>query len=117
MLGQALDMMKKISPSDFDNLPKSFPNIDLILNSHKQIVEQKLIKHSNYSSIATKEIKLFDAQERVLRKFVWSMVYHNYMCIKYNKPEHYINTQGNCERRHMKLVIHVIDKEGKIINP
>ena len=117
MLGQALDMMKQISPVDYEKLPKSFPNIDLILNLHKQIVEQKLIKHSNYSSIATEEIKLFDAQERVLRKFVWSMVYHNYMCNKYSKPEYYINTQGNCERRHMKLVIHVIDKEGNIINP
>ena len=116
-IGQALEMMKQISPSDFDKLSKSFPNIDLILHTHKQIVEQKLIKHSDYSSIETKNIKLFDAQERVLRKFVWSMVYHNYMCNKYNKPEHYINTQGNCERRHMKLVIHVIDKEGKIINP
>ena len=84
---------------------------------HKQIVEQKLIKHSNYSSIATKEIKLFDAQERVLRKYVWSMVYHNYMCAKYNKPEHRIVSQGNCERRYMKLVIQIIDKEGKILNP
>lgn len=116
-IGQALEMMKQLSPTDYDKLPKSFPNIDFMLVTHKQIVEQKLMKYSNYSSIETKDIKLFEAQERVLRKFVWSMVYHNHMCDKYNKPEHYINTQGNCERRHMKLVIHVINKEGKIINP
>ena len=116
-IGQALEMMKQISPSDFDKLPKSSPNIDLMLNTHKQIVEQKLIKYSNYTSIETKNIKLFDAQERVLRKFVWSMVYHNYMCDRYNKPEYFINTQANCERRYMKLVIHVLDKEGKIIDP
>lgn len=116
-IGQALEIMKQLSSTDYDKLPKSLPNIDYMLVTHKQIVEQNLIKYSDYSSIETKNTKLFEAQERVLRKFVWSMVYHNQMCNKYNKPEHYINTQGNCERRHMKLVIHVINKEGKIINP
>lgn len=116
-LVQALEMLKKVSPSDYKKMPKVTPNIDFILTSHKRIVEEKLIKYSNYSSFATEDIKHFEGQERVLKKYVWSMVYHNYMCDKYNKPEHYINTQGNCERRHMKLVIHVIDKEGKIINP
>ncbi len=116
-IGQALEMMKQISPSDFDKLPKSFPNIDLMLNTHKQIVEQKLIKYSNYTSLTTDNIKRFECQESVLKKYVWSMVYHNHMCDRYNKPECFINTQANCERRYMKLVIHVIDKEGKIINP
>lgn len=115
-LGQMLEMMKQISPTDYEKLPKTFPDIDLILDTHRRIVEQKLIKHSNYTSFATNNIKCFEAQEKVLKKYVWSMVYHNYMCNRYNKLEHYINTQGNCERRHMKLVIHVLGKDGKIIN-
>ena len=117
MLGQALEMMKQISPVDYEKLPKSFPNIDLILNTHKQIVEQNLIKYSNYTSFTTDNIKGIDLQESVLKKYVWSMFYHNHMCDRYNKPELFINTQANFERRHMKLVIHVLDKEGKIINP
>lgn len=115
-LGQALEMMKQISPSDFDKLPKTLPNIDAILASHKRIVEEKLIKYSDYSSLCTNEIKKFEIREKILKKYVWSMVYHNYMCNLYNKPEHYINTQGNCECRHMKLKIHVFDKDGKIMN-
>lgn len=115
-LGQALEMIKQISPADYDKLPKTFPNIDLILDSHRRIVEQKLIKYSNYNSFKTTDYKSFDIQERVLKKYVWSMVYHNYMCDRYNKPEHFINTQANCERRYMKLVIYVLDKDGKILN-
>ncbi|MCM1269302.1 MAG: hypothetical protein NC247_01570 [Ruminococcus flavefaciens] len=115
-LEHALAMMKRISLADFEKIPKTFPNIDLILSTHKQIVEKKLIKHSDYSSYATEDIKRFESQERVLKKYVWSMVYHNYMCNLYNKPEHYINTQGNWECRHMKLKIHVFDKDGKIMN-
>ncbi len=115
-LGPALEMIKQISPTDYERMPKTFPNIDAILDTHKHIVEQKLIKYSNYTSFDTNDIKRFEAQEKVLKKYVWSMGYHNYMCNCYNKPEHYINTQGNCEQRHMKLVIFVLDKNGKIIN-
>ncbi len=94
-LGQVLEMMKQISPTDYEKLPKTFPDIDLILDTHRRIVEQKLIKHSNYTSFATNNIKCFEAQEKVLKKYVWSMVYHNDMCNRYNKLEHFINTQGN----------------------
>lgn len=115
-LGQTLEMIKQISPADFKKILKAFPNIDAILDTHRRIVEQKLMKYSNYTTFDTNDIKRFEAREKVLKKYVWSMIYHNFMCIRYNKMEHYINTQGNCERRHMKLVIHVLDKDGKIMN-
>ncbi len=115
-LGKILEIMKQISPADYNKLPKTFPNIDAILDAHRHIVEQKLIKYSNYNSFETKDYKSFDIQERILKKYVWSMVYHNYMCDRYNKPEHFINTQANCERRYMKLVIYVFDKDRKILN-
>lgn len=79
-LSRAMEIMKQLYPSDYEMLPKSFPNIDAILASHKQIVEQKLIKYSNYTSLTTDNIKGFESQERVLKKYVWSMVYHNHMC-------------------------------------
>lgn len=110
------ELIKQISLDDYKRLPKSFPNIDLILDTHKRIVEQKLVKYSDYSSFGTSEIEKFEIHEKILKKYVWVMVYHNYMCQCYNKIEYYINTYGNCERRHMKLVIHVLDKDGKIIN-
>jgi len=115
-LSQTMKMLQQISPTDYEKLPKTFPNIDTILASHKHIVEEKLIKYSNYSTFTTNDIKAFEVQESILKKYVWSMVYHNYMVNRYNKQQYFINTQGNCERRHMKLVIHVIDNEGKIIN-
>ena len=36
------------------------------------------------------------------------MVYHNYICDMNNNTKQLINSNGNCERRHMKLVIRVI---------
>lgn len=115
-LWQILDRMKQELPIDYEKLPRAFPDIGIILDAHRRIVEQKLVKYSDYTAFSTNDIKHFEAQEKVLKKYVWSMVYHNHMCHKYNKLEYYINTRGNCERRHMKLVIHVLDKDGNIIN-
>ncbi|MCM1132013.1 MAG: hypothetical protein NC340_00920 [Ruminococcus flavefaciens] len=115
-LRQALEMIKQISPTEYKRMPKTFPNIDEILDTHKCIVEQKLIKYSDYSEFDTNDINRFESQEKILKKYVWSMVYHNFMCTRYNKMKYHINTHGNCERRYMKLVIHVFDKDSKIIN-
>ncbi|MDE6832769.1 MAG: hypothetical protein K2J39_00760 [Ruminococcus sp.] len=115
-LEQVLEIMKQVLPTDYEKIPKKFPNIDSILDAHRRIVEQKLVKYSNYTEFNTNDIKRFEAQEKVLKKYVWSMVYHNHMCDRYNKTEHRIRSQGNCERRYMKLVIHVLDKDENIIN-
>lgn len=110
------EFMKRILPEAYEELPEMFPNIDFILETHKSIIEKRLIKYSDYSQFSTYDIKKFESRERILKKYVWSMVYHNYMCERYNKAEYGIRSAGNCERRHMKLVIHVYDKNGNILS-
>lgn len=110
---QMLEVIKQNSPNDYEMLPKCDPNVDALLDEHRQFVVQKLIKYSDYRRFVTDDIKKFDIQESILRKYVWSMVYHNYMCEKYGKTEYYISSKGDCERRHMKLVIHVLGENEK----
>ena len=116
ILLQMIDIIKDEYPNDYKLFPKSFPDIEAYLASHKRIVEQKLVLYSNYTSFKVSQVEKFEEQEHILKKYVWAMVYHNYMCDKYNKNECFINTQGNCERRHMKLVIHVLGQNGELIN-
>lgn len=114
MLQQVLEMLKQYAPEDYDRMPKEFLNIELILKTHKEVIESKLMKYSNYTKIDTNDIKRFNIQESILRKYVWVMVYHNYMCSLYGKHEYYIHTCANCEKRYMKLVIFVTDEKGEI---
>lgn len=109
----AIHTFEPENSENFDNLS---PNFNAILGIHKDIVEQKLIKYSDYSSFETDDIKSFEIRERILKKYVWAMVYHNKICRRHNKLEHFINTRGNCESRHMKLQIQLIDENGNIIN-
>ena len=115
-LEQVQELFKQILPENYEKIPQVFPDIDSVLNIHKSIIEEKLVKYSDYRNIRTDNIDKFEARERILKKYVWAMVYHNYMCEWYNKMNFFINTQANCERRHMRLVIKVCDKDGSILN-
>lgn len=106
-LPQVREIIKQISPDEAAQMPLTSPDINKMLERHKQIVEEKLTKYSDYNRFETNEIKAFEANEKVLKKYVWAMVYHNYICNLNQNIEQFISTNGNCERRHMKLVIHV----------
>lgn len=115
-LEQVQELIKQILSENYEKIPQAFPDIDSVLNIHKSIVEENLVKYSDYRKLSTDDIDKFEARERILKKYVWAMVYHNYMCEWHNKMNYFINTQGNCERRHMRLVINVCDKDGVILN-
>ena len=113
---QIKNIVHAFEPNNYESYYSDSPNINAILETHKNIVEQKIIKYSDYSSFETDDIKSFEINEKILKKYVWAMVYHNQICRRYNKLEYFINTKGNCESRHMKLLIKVIDKDGNVIN-
>ena len=106
-------LIRQIAPND-NHLPLPFPDIDRVLGLHQTIVETKLMEHNIYISLDTANVKDFDIQESILRKYIWSMYYHNKMCELYNKPQYHIYTIANCENRHMKLTVFVVDKDNKI---
>lgn len=110
---QLPSILQQIAPND-KQIPLSFPDVDRILGTHQTIVESKLMEHNNYLSFNTTDIKDFDLQESILRKYIWAMYYHNKMCVLYNKPQYHINTIANCENRHMKLTVFVVDENGNI---
>lgn len=116
IMEQIKNIVHAFEPNNYESYYSDSPNINAILETHKNIVEQKIIKYSDYSSFETDDIKSFEINEKILKKYVWAMVYHNQICRRYNKLEYFINTKGNCESRHMKLLIKVIDKDGNVIN-
>ncbi len=105
------EMIKQVSPADYERMTNTPAPIEAILKAHAEIVKEKLRRYSDYSSIPTNEIKRFEIQENVLKKYVWAMVYHNDICTSNNRLQYFINTIANCERRHMKLMINVLESE------
>ena len=76
MLQQVLEILKQYAPEDYDRMPKEFPNIELILKTHKEVIESKLMKYSNYTKIDTNDIKRFNVQEVYCENMygLWSII-------------------------------------------
>ena len=106
-----LDAIKIFSPTDYDNLSVSNQSygIDDILEKHKKTVKNQLQKFGKNNDIETGDCKSAESREKILKKYIWVMTYHNLMCDLYDHPEHKILSRCNLDVRFLKNTIEVID--------
>lgn len=106
----------KLSESNKNELSKLIleDNMENVLNEHKKQVSNELKKYGNYTDLLIDEIKSAELREKILKKYVWVMAYHNDMCNRYQIMNSMIATRCNCDRRFMKMTIEVIDDEERI---
>lgn len=111
-LSNILSQLKQISPNVFEIMNGSLPdisnNIDNMLSKHKKCVEEQIKKHGDYIDIGLNEREKALQRERVLKKYVWVMKYHNDMCCRYNKMQYFINSTANCDAKFMLLKVNVL---------
>ena len=106
-----MDLIKNCSPTDYNNLSMSNQSygIDDILEKHKETVQGQLQKYGNNNDIETGDYKSAESREKILKKYIWVMTYHNLMCDLYNHPEQKILSRCNLDSRFLKNTIEVID--------
>ena len=111
-LSNILSQLKQISPNVFEMMNGSLPNmfnyIDDMLSKHKERVEEQIKKHGDYIDLGLDDREKALQRERVLKKYVWVMKYHNDMCCRYNKMQYFIDSKANCDTRFMLLKVNVL---------
>ena len=113
LLNVILQTIQMVSPSDYQTILKPSMEFDSILKQHKKRVEEQLIKFGNNKDIEIKDSAKADEREKVLRKYIWSMTYHNLVCDAYKKAQYKIYTECNCDVRFLKTIIKVQNDEHK----
>ena len=104
-----LDMIKNVFPSDYKFFNNDPVDIGGLLKSHKEIIEGQLKKYGQNDNIELGDIKTADLRERILKKYIWVMAYHNKMCEYYGRIEFKILTKCNCDSRFLKIKIDVLE--------
>lgn len=111
-LSEILNQLKNVSPKLYEIMNGSLSNmlngIDDMLSNHKVLVEEQIKKYGNYVDLKLDDRKKALQRERVLKKYVWVMKYHNDMCCKYNKMQYFIETRANCDARFMLLTVNLL---------
>lgn len=104
-----LNNLQKISPLDYALANKPTMDIEEVLKQHKNRVEDKLRIFGNNNDIETGDDKSAKLREKVLRKYIWIMAYHNDICDICQKPDLKILTKSNCDRRFVNTTIEVLE--------
>lgn len=120
---QALELVKTISPSDYQKLGNLSPNQKQRLEAHKEHIIQKIKKYGKYDDLDISAVKEANTQEHILKKYLWTLSFHNYVCKKYHLEECMIQSGSTCDIRFMKMTAEIFEDnptEGKpldSINP
>jgi len=81
--------------------------------SHRNRIIEKINEYGSYdwNDLDKDAIN----KERVLKKYIYSMKYHNDMCDKYSVPQFFINSEANIDAKYMLLTVKVLD--GEVAQP
>lgn len=110
--------LQSISPSDYALVSQPSMDIDSYLKLHENEIIKHLREYGHNEDIntgdKTKDIKIAENREHVLRKYMWAMAYHNRFCTAIQKDKFFISTTCNCDARFLKMTIQVQNNEAKV---
>lgn len=113
-LEQLMDAIKQFSPNDYQRLKEYNSIPERILEQHKQIVMQQIKKCGQYSDLdATSDfdIKKAEERERILKKYIWVLMFHNLICMFYGIPKCRIKSGSTCDVRFMRMTVEIYEDD------
>lgn len=109
---QILEYVKKISPSDYQRFGNLNPNQKHRLEQHKKHIIHKINEYGKYDDLEISACKEAYFRERILKKYLWALSFHNYVCIIYDFPECMIKSGSTCDIRFMTMTAEVFDNDS-----
>lgn len=110
---QVLAIIKTLSPNDYQKLSNMNTDNKQLIKQHKTRIIQKIKEFGKYDDLNVlnaDDVKEADTRERILKKYLWVLSFHNYLCIIYNLPESYMIKSGStCDIRFMRLTTEIFE--------
>lgn len=102
-----LNFVKAFSPNDYQKLGTLNSGQKQRLKQHKAHIIQKLKEFGKYDDIA--DAKEADVRERILKKYLWALSFHNLVCMVYGIPDCMIKSGSTFDVRFMKMTVEVLE--------
>ena len=117
IVGSLQQQIRLISDQDTDLVMSDLRNFDWYLERHKHLIESELKANGRNDDIdmadMRKACEIAETREYVLRKFLWVMAYHNYICDCKKKAEYKILTKCGFDQRFLRMTIQVLDENER----
>lgn len=109
---QILALLKTFSPNDYRNLSNTNTNQIQRLEQHKLRIIQKIKEYGQYDDLdvsSTAGIKEAGMREHILKKYLWVLMFHNYICMAYHLPEYRIKSGSTCDIRFLRMTAEIYE--------
>lgn len=94
-----------MEPNSLKGIVTSVRNLPFIISTHKDVVEDKVWLYCNYDGIDRSDKKAIATHERVIRKYVWLLRYHNSVCGAKEYPQYLIKHKFECDESFLRLIV------------
>ena len=106
---QILEFVKTISPSDFQRLGDFSPDQKQWLEQHKAHIIRKIKEFGKYDDLEISETKEAEVREYILKKYLWVISFHNFVCMVYHFPECMIKSGSTFDVRFMRVTAEIFE--------
>ncbi len=106
---QILEFVKTISPDDYQKLGNLSPNQKQRLKEHKEHIIQKIKKYGKYDDLDISDDKGATIREHILKKYLWTLSFHNCICQIYHFKECMIQSGSTCDIRFMRMTAEIFE--------
>lgn len=110
---QVLDIIKTLSPNDYQKLSNINTDNKQLIEEHKLRIIQKIKEFGKYDDLnvlSIDDVKEAGIREYILKKYLWVLSFHNYICIIYGLPEFYMIKSGStCDIRFMRMTAEIFE--------
>ena len=104
---QMLDFLKTFSPKDYQRLSNLSSNQKQRLEQHKARIIEKINEFGKYDNLDISKVKEAGIREHIIKKYLWVLTFHNYVCMVYGISSCMIKSGSTCDVRFMRMTAEV----------
>lgn len=114
-MDQLSRFVKAFSPNDHQILSDFSPDQKQRLVQHKVHIIQKINEFGTYDDLDISESQDASIREHILKKYLWVLFFHNYICKTYHLPECMIQSGSTCDIRFMQMTAEILEDTPQTI--
>lgn len=109
---QLLTLLAEIAPHEYQKVVGSSRDLLCLLDRHRHQIIQKIEEFGQYNDInfsSPDAAKAAELREHILKKYLWVMMVHNFICIQYKAPEYRIKSGSTCDIRFLRMTAEIFE--------
>jgi len=93
------------NPNKFKDFMVVVDDVPFILHSHREILANKIKEFCNYDDVDKTDIKQVNLKEKVIRKYIWMLRFHNSICEGLGLKQLLLPHQYGCDMNNLRLIV------------